>query len=237
MHDDLALVADGKELANRVRVTEWSEPEAQLVICDHCGISGCSVGDQVAVRRLGEFVAFLALPRGLRDRWRGDPAGGRPLSGSDRDSLCGSDSTEFAPPSWMHSRGGLLVRSAEWEALRAQHHVLPAWDRLRSASWTEVALQAQLEAPARVLGDPGWPLTGLGARVIATDPWLSVDELATVERLFGGHSETPAEVLEATTRPVTIILQEPLVTADLVCRAMDGRLGLWLAPGIAVAPG
>jgi len=215
-YDDLALVADSKVIANMVRATEWSEPACQLIVCDQCGTLQCVPGNFAAVRRLGDFVAFVASPRAF--------AGG-------------PDSTEYAPPSWMLRAGGLLVTAADWEALRREHGVLPAWERLQPASWTEVALQVQLEAPQGVLGAPGRPLIGLGVRLMATDPWLSPEDLATVEGFFSLGSPGQALRLEASSvRPVTFTLEDPFVQLDVVFRASDGRLGLWLAPGLAVVP-
>lgn len=219
-HDDLALVADDLELVNLLRLVDWSADPVQVVVCDACGTVGCASGNYVAVRRLGDFVVLAP------------PARAHAPAADD------FELTDFAEPAFMRARGVPLVRVEDWSRVRDGGAPLPSPDRLRVLGWEEAALVAQLEAPRRLLGDPGGARRGrLSELVAASDPWIdpeTLDRLGDPEvwRRAGGRPEL---IVAPPGSRVSLFTDDDLKEVVLFGES-GGRYGLYFEPGLLMVP-
>lgn len=220
-HEDLALLADGLELANMLRLTDWGDDPAQVVICDSCGTVDCASGNYVALRRLEDFVVWAPPGRGYAES--ADP----------------SEMAQYREPHFVRKRGVPLVSVEKWERLRAQGVRLPDPDRLAPLRWSEVLLAAQLEAPHRLLGEPGRrPSRRLTARVEATDPWIepeTLDRLGYLDAWDEASASSDAQIIKDA-HPVSLILDEGGLQELVLFAKAAGGYGLWFEPGLVLQP-
>lgn len=218
-HADLALLGDGLELVNMVDAANWDEDPVQVVVCDHCGCVQCQPGNWVSVRRLGEWVVMVATTKGYGSA---DPF----------------ERGEFTPPKWLRTRGAPLVPGAIWDEARAGGAALPRSDALPHLRWAEVLLEAQLEAPRRLLGDPGQKRDRkLSSVVSATDPWVAPELLDKVGEL-AWDADPRARVIArkaSEVETVTLFLEEDL-QQEVLLGLHQGAVGLYFEPGLVLFP-
>jgi hypothetical protein len=220
-HMDAALVADGLELVNMVGAANWDEDPVQVVVCDCCGCVQCASGGWVSLRRLGDWVMMTAPTKGyvsVPDQFTRD---------------------QFAAPKFLRTRGAPLVPVALWDGLEMEGASLPSSVAIPPLSWQEVMLAAQMEAPRRLLGEPGearkQPLSTV---VTATDPWIEPALLDGVGGLtaWAAAPNSRVEMLHADeTELVTLILGEELQEEVLVGLSR-GAVGLYFKPGLVLFP-
>ncbi len=219
-HDDLALIADEQELVNMLRVVDWGEDPVQVVVCDACGTVGCASGNYVAIRRLDDFVVMAPAIRAYV-----------PTAEE-------FEKAQYVEPWFIRKRGVPLVPFAEWERLRGEGAPLPAADRLEPLRWSEALLAAQIEAPHRLLGDPGQrPRRRLTEVVVATDPRIdptTLDQLGDV-RHWEQEGATAALRPAEPARRVSLFLNDDLKEVVLFGRYGD-TFGLYVGPGLLLVP-
>jgi hypothetical protein len=220
-HEDLSLVGDDTELANMLGYIDWSEDPAQVVVCDACGTIGCASGNYVALRRLDDFVVMAPPAKGY-------------------DALADlSARAQYVEPAFMRRGGVPLIPIAEWERLRAKGAPLPGSDGLAALRWSEAMLAAQIEAPLRLLGEPGRrPPSRLGARVAATDPWIdpeTLDQLGELD-VWAGISANSTARITREALPVSLILDEGQLREVVLFAKVGDGYGLRFEPGLVLQP-
>ncbi len=219
-HADLALLGDGLELVNMLAAANWGEDPVQVVVCDHCGCVQCQSGNWVSVRRLGDWVVMVAAARGYGSA---DPFERR----------------EFTAPKWLRTRGAPLVPVAIWDEVRAGGPSLPRSDALPDLRWAEVLLEAQLEAPRRLLGEPGHKRDRkLSSVVSATDPWIAPEMLDRVGELSAWEVDPDARVVvrrASEIELVTVFLEEDL-HEEVLLGLHHGAAGLYFNPDLVLFP-
>ena len=219
-HRDVALIADGIELVNMVEWANWDQDPVQVVVCGECGTVQCQSGNWVSVRRLGDWVVMVATAKGYGST---DPF----------------DRGEFTAPRWVRTRGAPLIPTAIWEGAREQGAALPASTSLRALCWSEALLEAQIEAPRRLLGEPGHRQEKrLSTMVSATDPWLDPKLLDMVGDLTAWAVDPNVPVVvhrapEAT--PVSLFMEEDL-REEVLLGLHGGELGLYFKPDLVLSP-
>lgn len=219
-HDDLALIADEQELVNMLRLVDWGEDPLQVVVCDACGTVGCASGNYVAMRRLDDFVVMAPATRAYV-----------PTAEE-------FEKAQYVEPWFIRKRGVPLVPFAEWERLRDEGAPLPAAERLEPLRWSEAVLAAQIEAPRRLLGEPGQPpRTRLTEVVVATDPSIdptTLDQLGDVRHWEDEGATAVLRPAEPAIR-VSLFLNDDLKEVVLFGRRGDA-FGLYVEPGLLLVP-
>jgi hypothetical protein len=219
-HEDLILQADDQELVNMLRLVDWSEDPVQVVVCDACGTVGCASGNYIAVRRLANYVAFAPPTRAYEH------------------ATDEAEKVQYGEPWFIRKRGTPLVPVADWERLRSDGFPLPPSESMSPLRWSEAVLAAQIEAPRRMLGDPGQePQRRLSEIVEATDPWLEpelLDRLGDVAIWrTAGATATLRKIVPRD--EVSLILKDPF--EEVVLFARDGdEFGLYVEPGMLLLP-
>jgi hypothetical protein len=219
IHHDRSLRADGTTLVNMLGLAEWSDDPVQVEICEHCGIPECASGGYVAVRRLGAFVTFAPSKRAY-------PAS---LGGA------GNDLQE---PRYIRKQGLPLIPAQEWDRLRADAPGVPACQAIAPMTWSEAFLAAQLEAPYRLLGEPGESVHRLSELVAATDPWLDpadLDRLGDGTAWRGSQDAVVSVQRGEAVQPYSVLLTDPSREVRLFGSANDA-FGLYFAPGLLLVP-
>jgi hypothetical protein len=220
-HEDLSLHADGVELANMLRWIEWGDEPAQVILCDACGTIRCASGNYVALRRLDRFVVMAPAERAYAP------------------SADGSAKSEYAEPAFIRRRGVPLIPADAWERVRGEGAPLPPHHRIRPLRWTEALLAAQIEAPHRLLGQPGErPGTRLSARVVATDPWIdpeTLDRLGDLD-MWGTTGENGAAQVVGEAKPVSLILDDGSLEEVALFAKVGEGYGLRFEPGLVLTP-
>jgi len=222
-HRDLALLGDGIELVNMVGAANWDEDPVQVIVCDHCGCVQCQSGNWVSIRRLSEWVTMVAATKGYGSA---DPF----------------ERGEFTAPKWIRTRGAPLVQVTVWDEVdeaRAEGAALPRSDALPELRWAEALLQAQVEAPRRLLGEPGRMRDRkLSTAVSATDPWMAPELLDKVGELAAWDAEPGARVTArkaSEVELVTLFLEEDL-QQEVLLGLHQGAVGLYYKPGLVLFP-
>jgi hypothetical protein len=219
-HDDLALIADEQELVNMLRLVEWGEDPVQVAVCDACGTVGCASGNYVAVRRLDDFVVMAPATRAYAPT---------------ADEF---EKAQYVEPWFIRKRGVPLVPTAHWEHLRDEGAPLPAAERLEPLRWSEAVLAAQIEAPRRLLGEPGQPpRRRLTEIVVATEPFIDPTTLDLLGDVRRWAKEGATAVLR---RPepgdrISLFLSDDLNEVVLFGRYGDDY-GLYFEPGLLLVP-
>jgi len=219
-HLDVALMADGLELVNMVKAANWEEDPVQVVVCDHCGCVKCQSGNWVSCRRLGDWVLMVASTKGYGS-----------ADAFTRD--------ELSAPSWLRSRGAPLIPAAIWEQARERGVALPPSSSLPELTWREALLEAQVEAPRRVLGEPGRRQEKrLSALVSATDPWVDPKLLDKVGDLTAWTAEPSvrAVVHRAPETTLVSLFMEDDLQEELLLGLLGGELGLYFKPDLVLFP-
>jgi hypothetical protein len=213
-HRDRALVADGVELVNAVRLADLDDEDpVQVIVCRGCGITGCQPGGRVAIRRFGEDVIWLpAFAEMASGEWQME---------------------EYAPPGFMSERGAVLLRAALLEQLEAEAFLAR---KAAPLSAREAARIVQWEAPGRVLGQVVEDAK-LRSKPIAVDAADGAKVAAALDRLLAEHLASDAPVAPiADVEPIAFYLDLPDTPAwSPLARTRDGRLVLNLVAGLAAA--
>lgn len=218
-HADVALLADDTQFVNMLRSVEWERDLVQVQICDHCGYSGCNPGGYVSVRTLGNYIALVPSLKAY-----GDSAGSWGCA-------------EYSVPPFIRRRGALLIRQDDWLRLAADVG-LPSPMSFGPLSWGEALVAAQFETTEEVFSKPGTPFeTSFRGRLLATDPYLSEQEMETLMApQQWGETEAAARLVEPDEAvPITLVLDDPFVQVAPFVRT-GATFGLMFAPGIVIAP-
>lgn len=220
-HDDVALLADGRTLANMLGQVDWSSEPVQLELCTDCGYRGCAQGRYVAPRRIGDWVVMLPSVRGYSD-------------GGDKWEV-----TQYEAPTLLRSLEAPLIAGDEWDRLRQLQPGVPPLDTLKPMRWAEARLLAQFEAPQALFGKPGGLASArLSTLVLAVDPPLSPDELDRLGDLRAWSVADDAEVSLVAldqARPYLLTLDGTFEEVALF-GAVEGRFGLCFKPGLVLLP-
>ncbi len=137
--DVTALYADGESLMNAIELMEFDRDPIQFIVCDHCGYPGCSSGNWLSIRKIGEnviiFPAFTAMDDG---EW---------------------ESSEYKPPHFTRTKGSILLENGQYEEFRSLVKNISALSEVKKISSYEISRLLQWEAPFRMLGDYPNPIT------------------------------------------------------------------------------
>lgn len=136
--DATELRSDGHRLSNAIELLRPEGDLLQVELCRACGIQGCENGGWVALRRVGDSVAWV-------------PA----FDAMTSDEFCAME--RYAPPSFLAKTGLFGFASSEWQDLRERNQSLPAAGSLKPLSNREALSVIQLTAPRRLLGPPAGP--------------------------------------------------------------------------------
>lgn len=219
-HDDVALLADGRTLANMLGKVDWRSDRVQLELCTDCGREGCALGGYVALRRIGDSVVMIPSVHG----YSGDEANW--------------ERVQYAAPDLLRTYGAPLIAGAEWQRLRQLQPGVPARDDLKRLRWAEARLLAQFEAPQALFGRPGALASArLSTLVLAVDPPLSPDDLDRLGDLRTWSVADDAEALITVdqARPYLLTLDGTFEEVALF-GVVEGRLGLSFKPGLVLLP-
>lgn len=127
------LYADGEKLMNAIELIELNADPIQLHVCDHCGYPGCSSGEWVSIRRIGQSV--LLIP---------------PFMFMDEGEW---EASEYDPPYFTREKGSILMRGEKYEELRGFVNNLPIIGEIKKVSPYETCRILQWEAPFKIFGD------------------------------------------------------------------------------------
>jgi hypothetical protein len=219
-HLDIALLADGLELVNMVEAVNWGEDPVQVVVCDHCGCVKCQHGNWVSVRRLDDWVLMVASVKGYG-------------------STDAFTREELSAPRWLRIKGAPLIPVADWERARAHGAALPPSSGLRDLNWHEALLEAQIEAPRHMLGEPGRRQEmRLSTLVSATDPWMDPKLLDMVGDLTAWTTEpnVRAVVHRAPETKLVSLFMEDGLQEEVLLGLHGGELGVYFKPDLVLFP-
>jgi len=157
--DVTALYADGGNLMNAIELMEFDCDPIQFQVCDHCGYAGCSSGDWLSIRKIGESIiilpAFTVMDVG---EW---------------------EASEYDPPYFTRTKGSMLLEAEKYEELRSLVKDLPTLSEVQKISSYEISRLLQWEAPFRMFGDYPNPITIKNDLLCTTS--LQSDEIAIDE--------------------------------------------------------
>lgn len=213
-----SLVADGYVLVPYPVLVDCSSNPMQLNVCTHCGQPGCSAGDWVALRSLGD--AIVLMPRFDVEM---DP----------------DDVHRYDPPEPIQKRGAAIVRGEALDAMRRHLLTLPPPADLPSLEAREAVLCLQFEAPLGLLGR--WPSSVVIDRraVLACsedDTSALLDQAdALLQGLIGRND--PLVVQRPPGTPVALYLDGPKTpTWTPFARLASGQLAIHLSDDLDVGP-
>ena len=220
-HRDLALVADGVTLVNMMGRVEWSDDPMQVEICTCCGFAHCATGNYVASRRVPGFIVLVASPRAYQE-------------GADSYSR-----SEYAAPSFIRQRGAPMIALSDWNRLRSDHADLPDAADVKPLRWSEAVLQAQFEAPQRLLGDPGGSAREpLSKNALLTEPALPAADLDRLGDVRSWQAAADCGVVLRSARETRTYSLVVGSSSDEVVLfgELAGTFGLYFKPGIVMFP-
>ena len=204
------VLADGVRLANAIELagTFLTGPTAQLEICD-CGQVGCTPGNFVALRRLGDSVVWVPAWTALENAEEG---------------------VDVTPPPYVRSRGAPMFGERAWERLRSLNASFPALAELPPLDTREAVRCVQWSAPGRALGEfPSRPRVRRDLVVAVTHGDLAteldrVDEI--LRSFFDDRRAVVARPSSDASRPVELWLDLPGVPALACVAEVDGGAAL-----------
>lgn len=136
--DITALYADGEKIMNAIELMEFDCDPIQFQVCDHCGYAGCSSGDWLSIRKIGESIIILPAFTVMDDgEW---------------------EASEYDPPYFTRTKGSMFLGTEKYEELRSFVGGLPALSKVKKISSYEVSRLLQWEAPFRMFGDYPSPI-------------------------------------------------------------------------------
>ena len=167
------VLADGELVTNAADLVDWARQPVQVLVCAHCGTSGCTGRNYVAIRRQGAdyllLPAFAAMAAG---DWERD---------------------EFGPPDLL--RGGACLLAPDLVArYLPELGALSALEGLEPLSAREAGLLIQWTAPHQALGQlPAAPELDpqLTFVVAAGDPEQVLAELLSLLRALLAGGDAP----------------------------------------------
>ena len=119
-------------LMNALELMEWSTERTQLLICNECGIPGCSSGGWVNLRKTNDRVVLIpAFDDIERDDWSRD---------------------EYSPPKYLRKEGTPYFDLGTYESLVAKDLGFPTLNQIASLEMREAVRLAQCEMPFQILG-------------------------------------------------------------------------------------
>jgi putative acetyltransferase len=131
-HRTTAVIADGTEIINALDLFDSTEDPLQPIVCGDCGHSGCTIGNRVVARRLGDgfllMPAFEAMARGTIER------------------------EEYGPPYFVERHGSAFFRGKTLAELAARIPFFADPERWPALTVREAVLLLQWGAPSGVLG-------------------------------------------------------------------------------------
>lgn len=134
-----AIYADDENLANAIELMDFESDRIQFQVCDQCGFPGCTSGNWLSIRKIGELVLLLPAFREMdRGEW---------------------EASEYYPSYFTKVKGSILMDNQKYRELVGLISKLPSIETITSASSYEIARLLQWEAPFRVLGDYPRPIT------------------------------------------------------------------------------
>ena len=132
-----------------------------------------------------------------------------------------------------------LVHSSGHRHAQLREHRRIARISVQAAEQVEALLEAQIEAPRRLLGEPGHRQEKrLSTMVSATDPWLDPKLLDMVGDLTAWAVDPNVPVVvhrapEAT--PVSLFMEDDL-KEEVLLGLQGGALGLYFKPDLVLFP-
>lgn len=207
------LLADSIVFANAVELTDWEQENAQVIVCESCGVTHCQPGGWLAPRRAGEFVVFGPDSRLFTEN--------------------ASDRNEYRPPDYAKRFGWPFTTLADYESLRRLATGLPSIERLNALSRRDVAAISQWEAPASVLG------RAFERPLVRRDLILACST-GDIDGVIATLSDTALQwatdnapvVLERSEAASEIFLDVPNARVWRPLARVDGGWGLFLEPGL-----
>lgn len=120
--------AGAERITNAANLVDWTQRPTQLVVCEFCGCSGCTGGNYVSIRRLGQdYVLLPAFEQLAQGEW---------------------ERHEYAPPAFLEREAGRLTFATVERSLPE----LAAVKEIEPLSCREAGLLVQWEAPEHALG-------------------------------------------------------------------------------------
>jgi hypothetical protein len=163
---------DATCLCNARELVEGGQPEIQIVVCEHCGITHCEPGGWVAPRWTGSGVILLPAFRLMED-----------VAPDDRGSA-----GEYAPPTYVRSRGIPMLDARAAKALPLGRSLAD----LPMVSGSELIRWAQWCAPSNLLGRfPNAPTLQRDALVAASSGDLAAGVAAVTASLAEHAGRAP----------------------------------------------
>lgn len=217
--DVTAIYADDETLANAIELMDFESDRVQFHVCDQCGFPGCTSGNWLSIRKIGELVLMLPAFREMdRGAW---------------------EASEYDPPYFTRVKGSILMDNQKYRELTGLISKLPNIETIKSASSYEIARLLQWEAPFRVLGDYPEPITFRHELLSTTsfpDDDKVVQELLEVLRHFESDDIAPelTSIVENDEKFLFFLDAPNFVEWLPLVRKRDARYGLILKNSHAV---
>lgn len=158
------LYFDDMLFCNGIELVQPDADTVQFIVCDHCGYAGCSSGNWLTIRKLGDLVIFIPSFESMED-------GERELS-------------EYQAPYQIRKRGAVYLEKDQFEVAQSYLPDLPGFDCLEEIKNREIALLVQFEAPFRVLGEFPDPIQFRKDLYLATTSELEDGIIPKLEELM-----------------------------------------------------
>lgn len=125
------LISNKIVVVNAIDFLEFEDDLVQLLICDHCGNSGCQSGNWVKFRKSGNFVLMI------------------PAFDEMFDSL---NQAEYNPPHYFEKEGTPYFTLQTYEKLLV--HNFPPIEKIKRLKMSEAVRLFQFCAPMTIFGEP-----------------------------------------------------------------------------------
>lgn len=184
------LFADGIQLVNAIELIDWAADDAQLLICEACGMEGCERGNWVRIRRSDSLIFILPAFDYI---W------------AERDY----DKTEYYPPRYLKTHGVAYFDRYTYEELRSKHDRLPSFDALQRLNMREATLIFHLTVPGQVLGQPPevqvrYDLIVGASQGVAAEHAERLEQL--IHRQYNDNSSATLRPLTGSDSPISLYL-------------------------------
>ena len=181
----------------------------QSQVCDCCGYVGCSSGSWISLRKFGELYLFApAIEEMLEGKWEID---------------------EYGPPYCLRKHGVPAFSKEKYLKLKKMVPKLPKPDAILPMKNLEYFAVLQLEAPGRILGNLGDPISLNRNIIIAVNEGELNELIAIFEQLLQlGQSDEPAFAPSTATQEIEFILDFPNFPSWKPMAYFDGKPRLHL---------